>query len=80
MINQGDMTPLQVFHILLALLPWLIALFVRSPAILLAAVAIQTLVMIQWIVIGHCILNPIENNGSKHSHAMELLQNGCNCL
>jgi hypothetical protein len=65
------MTPLQVFHIALALLPWMIALFVRSPTILLAAIAVQTLVMIQWVVIGYCILNPIENNGSKNSHITE---------
>lgn len=64
---------MQAFHILLALSPWLIALFVRSPTILLAAIAIQMLVIIQWVVIGHCILNPIENNGSKNSHAAESL-------
>lgn len=64
---------LQIFHVGITLLPWIIALFVRSPAILLAAIAIQTLVILQWVVVGHCILNPIENNGSTHSAATEKL-------
>jgi hypothetical protein len=64
---------LHVIHVIIAALPWIIALFVRSPAILLAAIAIQTLVILQWVVVGHCLLNPLENNGSIHSIATEKL-------
>ncbi len=66
-------TALQAFHIALTALPWLIGLFVRSPAILLITIAIQTLIILQWVLVGHCVLNPLENNGSKHSLTTESL-------
>lgn len=70
-VQTGIMTPLQVFHIGITLLPWIIGIFVRNPLILLIALAAQVLVMTQWIVLGHCILSPIENNGSKNSITVE---------
>ena len=66
-------TALQAFHIGITMLPWIVALFVRSPAILLLAIAIQTVVILQWVLVGHCVLNPLENNGAKHSLTTESL-------
>jgi hypothetical protein len=62
---------LQLVHIAITALPWVIAIFFRHPVILLLCLAGQILAMVQWLVFGHCLLNPLENNGSTESAAME---------
>lgn len=68
MLDQGVV---QIIHIGITAIPWIIALFVRNPIVLMLCLAAQLLVMTQWLVLGHCILNPLENNGSTTSITIE---------
>ena len=58
---------LWIIHGLLSTLSWLIVIFVRNPRILLIAILWNFLLAAQWLVIGTCIINPIENHGSRYS-------------
>ena len=54
---------LHVLHVGITALPWIIGIWCRKVWILLACIAIQMLVMAQWLILGRCILNEIENEG-----------------
>jgi hypothetical protein len=62
---------LQIVHIGITALPWIIAIFVRHPGVLLLCLAAQVLVMVQWLVVGHCLLTPLETDGATESPLME---------
>jgi hypothetical protein len=64
---------LVVFHNIIAIVPWIVALFVSDPTLLLLFIAIELLVMVQWVVLGYCVLSPLENNGSTNSAACDYL-------
>ena len=64
---------LQVLHGLGSFLPWLIVIYVWNPRILLLAIMWNFLLVVQWIMVGKCILSPIENNGSRYSAMHEAL-------
>jgi hypothetical protein len=57
----------QRLHASTALLPWLVVAFIRDPRILLLCIMIEFFIVIQWVILGGCILNPIENSGSRYS-------------
>jgi hypothetical protein len=64
---------LLIFHIVITGLPWIVALFFSDPTLLLLFIAIELLVILQWVVVGYCILSPLENNGSTNSAACDYL-------
>lgn len=64
---------LLIFHIVITGIPWIVALFVSDPTLLLLFIAIELLVILQWVVVGYCILSPFENNGSTNSAACDYL-------
>jgi hypothetical protein len=57
----------QRLHALTGLLPWLVVAIVREPRVLLLCIMVEFFIAIQWIILGGCILNPIENSGSRYS-------------
>lgn len=63
---------LQTAHVALTAVPWILALWVRQAWIILICIAIQILLHAQWLIVGHCVLNPLENenNGTTDSFAM----------
>ena len=64
---------LQIIHGLGAFLPWLIVIYVRNPRILLLAIMWNFLLVVQWVILGKCVISPIENNGSRYSAMHEAL-------
>lgn len=58
---------LQILHGTVTIIPWLVVFFIRDPSLLLLSIMIEFFIAIQWVLLGNCILNPIENNGSKYS-------------
>jgi hypothetical protein len=54
-----------ILHIGITLVPWVVAIFFRHPAVLLLCITAEILAMVQWLVIGYCLMNPLENGGSK---------------
>lgn len=58
---------LQILHALSGLIPWLVVAIIRDPRLLLLTIMIEFFIVIQWVLLGGCILNHIENNGSKYS-------------
>jgi len=59
---------LKVLHVGITTLPWILGIWCRKAWVLLICIAIQMLVMTQWLIYGGCILNEIENEGlSKES-------------
>ena len=58
---------LQSLHGMVTIIPWLVVAFIRDPRLLLLSIMVEFFIVIQWVILGGCILNPIENNGSKHS-------------
>jgi len=64
---------LQSLHFFGTFLPWLIVLFVRNPRILLFAIMWNFAITVQWVILGKCILAPIENNGSRYPAFYEWL-------
>jgi hypothetical protein len=61
---------LQTAHLALTAIPWILALWVRQAWVILICIAIQILLLAQWLVVGHCVLNPLENDGSTESFMM----------
>jgi hypothetical protein len=62
-----------ILHIAIALVPWTVAIFFRHPIVLMLCLAGEILVMVQWLVFGYCLMNPLENEGSKESYVMRRL-------
>jgi hypothetical protein len=58
---------LQILHTTIVIIPWLVVAIIRDPRLLLLSIMIEFFIVIQWVLLGGCILNPIENNGSKYS-------------
>ena len=56
---------IKILHIGITALPWIIALWFRKAWVILICLAIQIVVMTQWIVLGRCFLNSIENGGTS---------------
>lgn len=54
---------LKVLHVGISTLPWILGIWCRKAWVLLLCIAIQMLVMTQWLIYGGCILNEIENEG-----------------
>ena len=61
---------LKIFHIGLLTLPWLIGIMCRRAWILLLCLAINFVVLTQWLILGRCILNEVENNGASKESSM----------
>ncbi len=60
-----------MLHVMVALIPWVVSIFVKNPVILILCLAGQILAMVQWLVFGYCLMNPLENNGSSESFVMK---------
>ena len=60
-----------MLHVMVALIPWAVSIFVKNPVILILCLAGQILAMVQWLVFGYCLMNPLENNGSSESFVMK---------
>jgi hypothetical protein len=65
----------QRLHGIITIIPWLVVFFIRDPSLLLLSIMIEFFIVIQWVLLGGCILNPIENNGSKYSALHEWFAN-----
>jgi hypothetical protein len=57
--------------ILVACIPWFVVIFIRDPYYLLFTLLFNFSVVTHWNYFGGCILNHIENNGSKYSSIQE---------
>ena len=58
-------------HIGITALPWIFAIWCRKAWVLLICLAVNLLVMTQWLILGRCVLNEIENEGrTKESTIM----------
>jgi len=64
---------LKVLHLGITALPWAIGIWCRKVWILLACIAIQLVVLAQWLILGRCVLNEIENEGSS-SESIYIIQ------
>lgn len=53
-----------LIHCVIVAAPWIIAIGARKPWLLLVAVALEVAAMVQWVVFGHCLLNPLETGRS----------------
>jgi hypothetical protein len=52
-------------------LPWIFAIWINDVRALLFSLVWQIVLMAQWLLLGKCILSPIENNGSRHPAVLE---------
>jgi hypothetical protein len=65
---------LKWIHGIASAAPWLLVWWIREPYWILICICITILLMTQWLVLGRCILNAIENNdGSTESEMMVYL-------
>ena len=66
-----ESSPLQytiiILHGCLALFPWIVAIFVESPIHLMIGITIGILILVQYIILGECILTQVETPGAKDS-------------
>lgn len=56
---------LKVLHLGITALPWILGIWCRKAWVLLLCIALQMLAMAQWLILGRCILNEIENEGAS---------------
>jgi len=56
---------LKYAHVGVTALPWVIGLWCRKAWVLMICLAIQILVLTQWLLLGRCVLNEIENGGES---------------
>jgi hypothetical protein len=65
---------LKLIHGIIGLLPITLAIVSRNNIpIMLTCIACVLLIITQWIILGYCILSPIENKGSKIPASFEFL-------
>lgn len=65
---------LKLLHVVIAFLPMIVAIVARNNIpIMLANLGCVLLAITQWLVLGHCILSPIENNGSRFPASFEVM-------
>jgi hypothetical protein len=65
---------LKLIHVGIGFLPSIVAIVARNNIpVMLASIACVLLIITQWIVLGHCILSPLENNGSKFPASFEFM-------
>ena len=64
---------LQIIHGSSVCIPWMIVWYVRDVRLLLMAVFWNFLIVTQWVILGKCIISPIENNGSRYLALYEYL-------
>jgi hypothetical protein len=51
----------------MSLTAWFVALYLRSPYLIILTLAWNILLMTQWLVLGGCVLTSIETPGEKES-------------
>ncbi len=56
---------IKILHIGITALPWIIAIWFRKAWIILLCLAIEIVVMTQWVVLGRCFLYKIESGGAS---------------
>ena len=57
---------LKLFPICLGASPWIAAIYFRQTWIIILCLAVHVIVITQWAILGHCILNSIENGGASN--------------
>ena len=56
---------LKILHVGISTMPWVLGIWCRKAWVLLLCLAIQMLVMAQWLILGRCILNELENEDAS---------------
>jgi hypothetical protein len=64
------MNLLQFLHIGLTALPWGFAIWCRRAWVLLICIAVNMVVMTQWLILGNCVINRFEGDGTTTESAV----------